>query len=210
LFFHFHPGNHPLHILPAALPLVLTVCLRTLNIVLNSISTTSVRLLQAISEFKSYSYISQVPLSFRETRRITKIRAPANMPPALLIYASRKPGLSIEEFKDHYENKHVPLVKSLAGDLFPKSHTRYYFTKDATSGSEASHVIMGQPSDFPWDSTTILTFADDEHFNKCMAIMQDEEVSKKLAADEGIFTDRSSLKMVILGTVCQSVNESIQ
>jgi|SRR5579871_2617906 len=126
---------------------------------------------------------------------------------AVLIFCTRKAGLSTEEFKDYYENKHIPLVKSLTGDQFPKSNTRYYIT----SREVAQPVfILGQPSDLPWDSVTALSFANEEHFNKCMAIYQDEETQKIFASDEEKFLDRASMKIVILGDVCQSVNECLQ
>jgi hypothetical protein len=129
------------------------------------------------------------------------------MPYAVLIFGTRKAGLSPEEFKDYYENKHIPLVKSLTGDQFPKSNTRHYITSGAVAQPA---FIVGEPSDLPWDSVTALNFADEEHFNKCMAIYQDEETQKKFAADEEIFLDRASMKIVILGDVRQSVNEALQ
>ena len=129
------------------------------------------------------------------------------MPPTVLIFSTRKADLSPEEFKDYYENNHIPLVKRLTGDQFPKSNTRHYIT----SGAAAQPAfIVGQPSDLSWDSVTVLNFADDEHFNKCMAVYQEEETQKQFAADEEKFLDRASLKIVIPGDVRQSINEALQ
>jgi len=129
------------------------------------------------------------------------------MPYSVLIFGIRKAGLSPEEFKDYYENKHIPLLKSLLGDQFAKSHTRYYITSGAIAQPA---FIMGQPSDLPWDVVAALNFADEEHLKRCAAIYEDEETQKIFAADEENFLDRASLKMVILGDVRQSVNEALQ
>lgn len=129
------------------------------------------------------------------------------MPYAVLIFATRKAGLSPEEFKDYYENKHIPLVNNLTRGHIPKSNTRYYITSGKIAQPE---FIVGQPSDIPWDCVTALNFTDEEHFSRCMAIYQDEETQKIFAADEEKFLDRASLKMVIIGDVRQSVNEALQ
>lgn len=104
----------------------------------------------------------------------------------------------MEEFKDYYENKHLPMARSLIGDRFPKSHVRNYISRDAKN---EPRILRGQPSDMVWDAIVILTFTDEEHFNKFVAIFGDEEIAKKLADDEDNFTDRSSLRMVVLGDV---------
>jgi len=122
----------------------------------------------------------------------------------VLIFCVRKAGLRPDEFKEYYENKHIPLVKSLLEHQFPTSNTRHYITSGAIA---QPIVIVGQPSDLPWDSITALTFADEEHFNKCMAIFQDEKAQRILAEDEEKFLDRASTKIVILGDVRQSINE---
>jgi len=131
------------------------------------------------------------------------------MPYSVLAYGTRKAGLSLEEFKEHYENKHIPLIKSLIGDLFPVTHVRYYVGRDG-EGAPRTVMGLGQASDFAWDGVAVLTFKDEEHFNKAMAVMGDEEKAKALAADEEKFVDRSSLRMVVLGDVRTTVNESMQ
>lgn len=134
----------------------------------------------------------------------------------MVIFANRKPGVSLEEYKDHYENIHVPLVKSLAGDeAFPLSHQRSYIGRaPLPEGAEAGSVgtplaVMGDASDFTWDSMSILTFKDEEHFNKAMGVLTDPEKRAKISADEETFVDQSSLKAVILGEVNETKNESM-
>jgi hypothetical protein len=45
---------------------------------------------------------------------------------SIIIFSYRKSGTTPEQFKTYYERSHIPLVRELAGDDFPLSHTRYY------------------------------------------------------------------------------------
>ena len=38
---------------------------------------------------------------------------------SLILFVTRKPGLSLHEFKHHWETTHVPLLKELVGQDFP-------------------------------------------------------------------------------------------
>lgn len=38
---------------------------------------------------------------------------------AVLIFAYRKPGTTPEQFRAHYEEKHVPLIKEISGEYVP-------------------------------------------------------------------------------------------
>lgn len=128
----------------------------------------------------------------------------------ILIYGTRKQGLTPEQFRDHYENKHVPLIRSLAGDNFPISHQRHYIGR-SSDGQPAVIPPMGEPSDFTWDVITILTFRDQKHFEEGMGgVLGDPEKAKKIAEDEAQFTDRSSIKAVVLGEVTETRNDKAQ
>ena len=77
----------------------------------------------------------------------------------LVIY--RKPEISPEAFKEHYEKTHVPLLNSLAGDQFPK-HFRNYVQRSSSSNETGApgptfpaSVIFGQQQDFEYDCLTI-------------------------------------------------------
>lgn len=38
---------------------------------------------------------------------------------SILIFAYRKPGTTPEQFRAHYEGKHVPLIKEISGEYVP-------------------------------------------------------------------------------------------
>lgn len=122
---------------------------------------------------------------------------------SVIIFAWRKPGTSPAQFKQHYENSHVPLVKSLAGPLFPKTHTRHYIqrnpTNDAADSSNKAHpatVLVGEQDDFSYDAYAELVFQDVPAFQQFFGCITGEENAKKIAADEEQFLDRAKMRAV--------------
>lgn len=129
-----------------------------------------------------------------------------DMPYRVLIFAYRKPGISPSKFKTHYETRHVPLVKAIAGPLFPKSHVRRYVQR-ASGGrdsppSNAHHpatVLIGSQSDFDYDAIAELIFKDEGAFQAFFAKVSEPEAAAKIAKDEEQFLDRTRMKVVVLG-----------
>ena len=54
---------------------------------------------------------------------------------SILLLAYRKPGTTPEQFQAYYEEKHVGLVKELAGEDYPLSHTRRYIQRVEGAGT---------------------------------------------------------------------------
>jgi hypothetical protein len=135
------------------------------------------------------------------------------MPITAIIYAYRKPGLSLEDFKKHYE-AHVDLVKKLAGDSFPSSHKRSYIARttvttppdDATTRNAftPATVLSGQQSDFDFDAYAELTFPDQAAFGAFHARVTAADAAAQIAADEGKFLDRSRLGIAMVGDVLET------
>ena len=131
----------------------------------------------------------------------------------VFIYAYRKPGLSLEDFKTHYE-AHVDLIKRLTGDDFPLSHKRSYVARNTVevAGEGASDrnaltpatVIAGQQADFDFDAYAELTFADQAAFQAFGAKVYAPEAAAQIAADEEKFLDKSKLSIVMLGEVIET------
>jgi uncharacterized protein (TIGR02118 family) len=121
-----------------------------------------------------------------------------NMPYTVLIFAYRKPGLSPAEFKSHYESSHVPLVQSLTGSLFPKSHTRRYIQR-ADSANHPATVLVGTQADFEYDAIAELIFDDEGAFQAFFACVSEAKAAEKIAQDEDKFLDRTKMKVVIEG-----------
>ncbi|KAL4865078.1 hypothetical protein BDV12DRAFT_155549 [Aspergillus spectabilis] len=143
------------------------------------------------------------------------------MPIKALILSSRKPGLTLEEFRTAYE-AHVQLIKRLAGDTFPLSHRRTYIARttiepgtDDPSSSDITTarnpttpaiVVRGEQADFDFDATAELTFADQEAADRFMARIGQIEVAKQLLEDEERFLDRERVGIVMVGDVTETTN----
>lgn len=121
-----------------------------------------------------------------------------NKPYTVLIFAYRKPGLSPAEFKSHYESSHVPLVESIAGSLFPKTHTRRYIQR-ADGADHAATVLVGSQADFRYDAIAELIFDNEAAFQAFFARVSEPKAAEKIAQDEDKFLDRARMKVVIEG-----------
>ena len=132
------------------------------------------------------------------------------MPYIILVFAYRKPGLSPADFKAHYENCHVPLLQSLAGDTFPNSHVRRYIQRSenkSTSAPEAhsgnnvntpAAVLVGTQADFEYDAFAELTFDDEAAFQAFFARVGQGKAAEKIAEDEEKFLDRGKMRVVVV------------
>ena len=122
---------------------------------------------------------------------------------SIVIYATRKPGTSPSQFKTHYEKNHVPLIRSLAGDKFPLSHTRHYIartpgenaTNDPTNSGHPALTFAGTQPDFDYDAFAILTWENEAKFQEFFGIVSAPENAAKIASDEEAFLDRTKLKI---------------
>jgi hypothetical protein len=143
------------------------------------------------------------------------------MPIKALILSSRKPGLTLEEFRTAYKS-HLELIKRLAGDTFPLSHRRTYIARttlgpdpnDPTSSENTTArnqttpvvVVRGQQADFDFDATAELTFADQEAADRFRARIGQMDVAKQLLEDEERFLDRERVGIVMIGDVTETTN----
>ncbi|KIW35298.1 uncharacterized protein PV07_02001 [Cladophialophora immunda] len=96
----------------------------------------------------------------------------------------RKPGLSKAEFKDYYENNHVPMVNGLIPHV--ERYIRNYTVGEGSTFSPA------------WDCITEFWFTTEQdwtNFNQCLS---EPNISKKVAADEEKFVDRSATQATLV------------
>lgn len=122
-------------------------------------------------------------------------------PFTVMIFTWRLPSVTPAEFKDHYENKHMPLIQSLTGSLFPESHTRYYVQRTSLLNAEGStdttahpaSVLVGTQEDFTYDALAELKFKDEEAFQIFFAKCGAPEVAAQVAEDEKMFLQRSKM-----------------
>lgn len=125
---------------------------------------------------------------------------------SVLIFAYRKPGTTPEQFRAHYEGKHVPLVKELSGEHFPLSHTRRYIHRTAGEAADTERnagfpatVLIGSQRDFDYDAFAELSFVDAGAFQTFFGVCQQPQNAARIAADEEQFLDRSRMTVVVVG-----------
>jgi hypothetical protein len=133
---------------------------------------------------------------------------------SVIIFAFRKPGTTPEQFKTHYEGSHVPLVRELAGEKFPLSHTRRYIHRSENTTSNENNtarnpstpatVLIGTQEDFDYDAFAELTFEDAGAFQIFFGHMQLPDIAAKIAEDEEKFLDRTRMPVVVLGETIET------
>lgn len=115
----------------------------------------------------------------------------------VLMIGRRKHGITPEQYRDHYENVHIPLMRKLMGDTFPLAHVRHYVHRDDLPKFPAAVFIGGQ-SDFEFDALAVLTYRDKAHFDANWAFFEDEESRAMIENDEKKFSEW--VKGVVLET----------
>lgn len=135
------------------------------------------------------------------------------MPFTFLLFIPRNPALTPTEFKTHWETIHIPLLKSIAGPLFPLTHTRHYISRpaqdpshpDPKSNSDKDNeawpaaVLVGTQEDFTYDGIAELVFENEVAFHTFMAKMGEEENAKRISEDEERFIVRERMRAVVKG-----------
>src|ERR1700731_1306740 len=115
----------------------------------------------------------------------------------LIILLKRKPGVTPEEFRQYYENHHVPLVMRHTGH-FTQAYRRHYpsleFARadsDRTSG-DFREAALTAPT---LDCITEVAFADRSAADAMFAALAEPELRQIVAEDEARFIDRASMRV---------------
>ena len=132
---------------------------------------------------------------------------------SIIVFLWRKPGLTPEDFRHHYETKHMPLLYALLGQNFPKSHTRFYLTRqllstdlaDTSNANHAPRIFFGNTADFDYDTCASIVFEDELAFDAFYARLKEPDVAKVLGEDEDKFLWRQKLIVAVAGAPCVSL-----
>ena len=121
------------------------------------------------------------------------------MPIKILIFTKRLPSLSPAEYKDYYENHHMPLINRISGgETAFVSHTRNYIPQNPDT--QTPQLIMGsKPLDF--DCVTEVVYRDQEHLQAQMAKIGTEENTRLREEDEDKFIEKGSVRVVMVESV---------
>jgi hypothetical protein len=108
-----------------------------------------------------------------------------------IVFGTMLPGINLTQYADHYDNVHIPLVKSLTGPNFPAVHTRHYF------GGNPAFVNASYPVD--WNSMATMEFRDQAHALTFLNIIGQPAAKAKIEEDEHLFMAHAP-RTVIVGT----------
>ncbi|KAF2007137.1 hypothetical protein P154DRAFT_517545 [Amniculicola lignicola CBS 123094] len=128
----------------------------------------------------------------------------------IILFVTRKPTITPDEFKDHWENKHIPLLQSITGSLFP-IHVRQYLIRIDRKGfggpANRNHPLLllrGTVDDFDYDAIAHLTFESEKAFHQFYHVIYETTAQAQLAADEKRFLDTEKMKTVVVGNTAVS------
>lgn len=118
----------------------------------------------------------------------------------VVAFTKRKAGVTLQEYKDDLENKHIPLFKEITGDEFPLSHTRHYLTQD-DAGNTATLLGNADPSTF--DAMAVAIYEDKAHWERVVAILRSPENRSRMQGSADTM-DGSKTFIVEVGEVCET------
>lgn len=125
---------------------------------------------------------------------------------SIMLFVARKPTLTTDQFREHWENVHIPLLHELTGPLFPKQFNRRYLarTERMGFGGPANRdrpllVLRGSLEEFDFDAIAEMTFENEKAFHEFYKCIYEAEAARRLAADEETFLDPGKMKIVVVG-----------
>lgn len=106
----------------------------------------------------------------------------------VLSYLVKREDITTDEFVDHYENRHVPLILSLAA--LPVVYKRHYLRR--------GDVVNIGEADIDWDVVTEQVFANHEAFQCWIDAVTLGDAGERVAADEARFLQRSRTRACVV------------
>ncbi|KAJ5412996.1 hypothetical protein N7465_005301 [Penicillium sp. CMV-2018d] len=111
----------------------------------------------------------------------------------VIVFASRKPTITHEEFKARYE-QHMRMVAEICGDAAPLSHTRSYLKHDA----ESTPILLAGSVNEAYDAVVTMSFEDEAAFGRFCLALNTPEAKAMIEADEAGFWDRERMKVMVV------------
>tara|TARA_R110002003_G_scaffold44_15_gene3377 strand:- start:21304 stop:21801 length:498 start_codon:yes stop_codon:yes gene_type:complete len=100
----------------------------------------------------------------------------AHSPPIMytvVLFVTRDSSLTLEEFQDYYEHKHIPLAYSLTQDVWPTTFHRRYFARISRKGfggpanpDRPPLTLRGDMKGLDCDCIAEMTFPSENAFQK--------------------------------------------
>lgn len=126
--------------------------------------------------------MSEITVSEITTSEITT----SNTVYKILLFMKRRPNMSKEEFRDYYENHHVPLALKYASGL--KQYLRRYLDPQP-------RLETGDGEDLGYDVVTELWFDDEKIFKGTLKYFATATMPDDVTEDEKQLFDRDSIRI---------------
>ncbi|MCB2079986.1 MAG: EthD domain-containing protein [Novosphingobium sp.] len=104
----------------------------------------------------------------------------------ILLFMKRRPGMSIEDFRDYYENRHVPLCMKYTQGI--SRYVRRYIEPQR-------HAESGTNEELPYDVITELWFDDEETWKGTVDYISNNVMTDEVVNDEKNLFDRPTMRM---------------
>lgn len=114
----------------------------------------------------------------------------------LIFMLKRKPGISKEQFRAHYESSHIELAHKYIGHLLT-AYRRFYPTFTTRNPSNQPAGSVPPVFDIGYDAITEMEVADEAALMEIQRIFNDPEINPVLAEDELKFLDREATVMMV-------------
>lgn len=106
----------------------------------------------------------------------------------------RKPGISFDQFRHHYETSHAVLGQKYFGHLLLAYRRNYNVPGDPSGASAADRMIAARS--FEYDCITEWELRDEQALQEVFDLLFDPAIGKLFHADEEHFLDRDSVRLV--------------
>lgn len=104
----------------------------------------------------------------------------------ILLFMKRRPDITLEAFRDYYENSHAPLCAKYSVGV--RRYVRRYI-------DPRPHPETGPPVEMSFDVITELWFDDEATFNGTLDYITTSIMPDNIVADEMNLFDRSSFRI---------------
>jgi hypothetical protein len=124
----------------------------------------------------------------------------------VLLLVTRNHGLTSEEFRDHYEHKHIPLAHSLLAPSWPIDFKRRYLARISRKGfggpanpDRPPLLLRGEMNELDCDCIAEMTFQSESRFQEFYKKIYAKENAAILAKDEERFLEQGKTRVIVIG-----------
>jgi hypothetical protein len=115
----------------------------------------------------------------------------------ILLLMKRRPGMSVEDFRDYYENHHVPLAMRNGGGIPLLRYVRRYLEPQPNAET-------GRNDELPYDVITELWFDNEEVWRGTVEYLTTTVMVDEVVEDEKNLFDRPTMRIATV-VECEGV-----